>query len=387
VVEVDGAVASVLALAGDECAGAGLAAHPVAERRRIGEGSRDDVARRDLDTAHLHGLRRVEPELVQRLEDIDELRTEPVLEGHPAAIDLARNEHDLLVLDVDALDHADPLRELEQLGLGERLGRVEAALLLPDQRRVQALLDRRPDREGRSEVVALDDEVGAVAHCHLVDLGEEVVGGVAGEDVGEPGLDPDPRQREQAALPPALVHVELVLPELDVGPRERHRHVEIRAPVLERCVEDRRVEARVGSVEDGVGAGLAQQADERVLVARVDLRRGEAVVAVPLDDGGRPGGVEVGEGHPLEEAAPLRHRGDRRADRPRPDHEYLHQRRRISVTPSRNGSRTASTRSSCRTCSLKRLIACAFSPSPSRPKSVLSAAITPRGESFGRTAS
>src|SRR6185436_4938411 len=149
VVEVDGAVASVLALAGDERAGAGLAAHPVAERRRIREGGRHDVPGRDLDAANANGLRRVEPELVQRLEDVDELRAEPVLERHAAAVDLARHEHDLLVLDVDALDHADPLRELEQLRLGERLGRVEAALLLPDQRRVQALLDRRPDREGR----------------------------------------------------------------------------------------------------------------------------------------------------------------------------------------------------------------------------------------------
>ena len=257
---------------------------------------------------------------MQRLEDVDELRAEPVLERHAAAVDLARHEHDLLVLDVDALDHADPLRELEQLRLRERLGRVEAALLLPDQRRVQALLDRRPDREGRSEVVALDDEVGAVAHPHLVDLVEEVVGGIAGEDVGEARLDADPREREQAALPPALVHVELVLPELDVGARERHRHVEIRAAVLERGVEDRRVEARVGRVEDGVGAGLAQQADERVLVARVDLGRGETIVAVPRQDGGRPGRIEVGERHPLEEAAPLARppRPPRRPPRSRP---------------------------------------------------------------------
>ena len=179
---------------------------------------------------------------MQRLEDVDELGAEPVLEGHAVAVDLARHEHDLLVLDVDALDHADAVRELEQLRLGERLGRVEAAFLLPDQRRVQALLDRRPDREGRREVVALDDEVGAVAHAHLVDLVEEVVGGVAGEDVGEPRLDADAREREQPALLPALVHVELVLPELDVGPGERHGHVEVRAAVLERGVEDRRVE-------------------------------------------------------------------------------------------------------------------------------------------------
>src|SRR6476646_3051694 len=71
VVQVDGAVASVLALAGYERAGAGLAAHPVAERGRIGEGGRDDVPRRNVEAANPNRLGRVEPELVQRLEDAD----------------------------------------------------------------------------------------------------------------------------------------------------------------------------------------------------------------------------------------------------------------------------------------------------------------------------
>src|SRR2546423_2472976 len=153
-----GAAATVFSLPGDERAGARLAAHPVADRGGIRERSRDNVPRRDRHATYPHRLGRVEPELVQRLEDADELRAEPVLEGDAAALDLARHEHDFLVLDVDALDHADSLGELEQLRLGERLGGVEAALLLPDQRRVEALLDRRPDREGRREVVALDDE-------------------------------------------------------------------------------------------------------------------------------------------------------------------------------------------------------------------------------------
>ena len=54
-----------------------------------------------------------------------------------------------------------------------------------DDRRVEALLDRRPDRERRREVVAVDDEVGAVTDADLVDLAEQLVGGVAGRDVGE----------------------------------------------------------------------------------------------------------------------------------------------------------------------------------------------------------
>ena len=56
-----------------------------------------------------------------------------------------------------------PSGKSNDLGLRERRGREPAALALPDHRRVEALLDRRPDREGRREVVALDDEVRAVA--------------------------------------------------------------------------------------------------------------------------------------------------------------------------------------------------------------------------------
>ena len=114
----------------------------------------------------------------------------------------ARHEQDLLVLDVDALDGPDPLGEVEDLGLGERRGREPAAGLLPDHRRVEALLDRRPDRERGGEVVALDDEVGAVADPDLVDLREQLVGGVAREDVGRAGLDPDPDERQLALLRP-----------------------------------------------------------------------------------------------------------------------------------------------------------------------------------------
>src|SRR5205823_9250975 len=119
---------------------------------------------------------------------------------------------------VHALDHADALGELEQLRLGERLGGVEAALPLPDERWVQAFLDRRPDREGRREVVAVDDEVGPVADGHLVDLLEEMVGRVAGEDVGEPRLDTDADEREQALLPPALVRRELLVAQAHARP-------------------------------------------------------------------------------------------------------------------------------------------------------------------------
>ena len=150
---------------------------------------------------------------MQRAQHVDELVAEAVLERDPLAVDPARDQHDLLVLDVDALDRPDALGELEHLRLGERRRRVEAALALPDQRRVQALLDRRPDRERRREVIALDDEVGAVAHADLVDLENSSSRGVAGEHVREARLDADPDEREQARLLPLLVRGELLVAE------------------------------------------------------------------------------------------------------------------------------------------------------------------------------
>ena len=156
----------------------------------------DDVPRRDLDVPDTHLLGRVEPELVQRLEDADELVAEAVLERDALAVDPTRDEQHLLVLDVDALDRPDPFGEVEGLRLGERLGREPPAALLPDHRWVEALLDRRPDRERRGELVPLDDEVGAVADPDLVDLREQLVGCVAREHVRRARLDPDPDQGE-----------------------------------------------------------------------------------------------------------------------------------------------------------------------------------------------
>ena len=190
------------------------------------------------------------------------------------------------------------------------------------ERRVEALLDRRPDREGRRELVALDGEVRPVAHADLVDLGEEVVGGVAGEDVREAGLDADPDEREQAGVGPALVLVELLLAEQRVGARERHRHVEVGAAAVEGGLEDRQVEARVGRVQNRVV--LAREGGHARLVGRVHLGCRETVVVEPVDERLRPRRVEVGEGDPLEEVAPLRHRGRGRADPTGADDEDLH---------------------------------------------------------------
>ena len=51
----------------------------------------------------------------------------------------------------------------------------------------------------------------------------------------------------------AQLDARLRVGQLSVRRRERHRHVEVRAPGLEGRGEDLRVEARVGRVQDGVG--------------------------------------------------------------------------------------------------------------------------------------
>ena len=63
------------------------------------------------------GSVRSSPSLCSVSQHVDELLAEAVLERDAAALDPARHEQHLLVLDVDALDGADPLREVEHLGL------------------------------------------------------------------------------------------------------------------------------------------------------------------------------------------------------------------------------------------------------------------------------
>jgi len=161
------------------------------------------------------GSGRVQPELVQRLQDVDELVAEPVLERHTPAVDPPRDQQDLVMLDVDAIDRTDPLREDERLGFTEWRQREPAALLLPHDRRIEALLDRRPDREAGRERVSLDHQVGAVTDVHLVDVPEQVILRVTREDVGETGLDAHPDQREQASFLPRARLGELRIAQLD----------------------------------------------------------------------------------------------------------------------------------------------------------------------------
>ncbi len=182
-----------------------------------------------------------------------------------------------------------------------------------------------------AKLVALHRQVRPVAHPELVDLGEEVVGGVAGQHVGEPRLDPDPDQREPTGRLPVPGDRELLVAELHARPlvrrlrvraRERHRHVQVVRPGLAGPGEDRHHEARVDRVHH-VGDGvLAAQCGDRARVGGVDASGG-----VPLVDRGGPlgaGQVVVGDDDRLEEVAAGRDRGEGRPDTAGTDQQDPH---------------------------------------------------------------
>jgi hypothetical protein len=210
---------------------------------------------------------------------------------------------------------------------------------------------------------ALDDQVRTVADPDLVDLREELVGGVAGEDVRGARLDPDADEGQQPLVLPGGRALELVVAELDadllVRPRrmrlgERHGHVEVGHARFEARVEDGDVEQRIDRVQDRVRPRLADQLDDSVLARGVDCVRAEAPVVEPGDDSLRPGGVVVRERAMLEERAPRGDPRERRSHTTSADDEHphgagvLHERGRLSRHPApgyapasfRNGGRT-----------------------------------------------
>ena len=118
----------------------------------------------------------------------------------------------------------------------------------------------------------------------LVDLVEEVVGGIAGEDVGEPRLDADADEGEPTVGLPLPGHGELLVTEHDadllegllgVSLRQAHRHVEVVGPGRLGAVEDRHVELRVDGVEDVGRPVLARECRHRLGRRGVDLGRDE----------------------------------------------------------------------------------------------------------------
>ena len=159
-----------------------------------------------------------------------------------------------------------------------------------------------------------------------------MVRGVPREDVGEPGLDADPDQREPARRLPALGLRELRVAELDadLGVRRRgvrlgqaHRHVEVRRPAGVRTLEDRHHEPGVDGVDDVGDAVLLDEPLHRRRVGGVDLGgRGTVVLAGRLL---RPREVVVGDHERVVEVAPGDDRGERPADATGPDQQDPHE--------------------------------------------------------------
>ena len=170
------------------------------------------------------------------------------------------------MLDVHALDRADALGEREGLGGAEGLGGMPVTVA-PDDRRIEALLDRGPDAEHRGKGEAGDLEIAAVADVDLVQLVEVMLRGVSGEDVGEAGVHAHADDGQLAARLPLPRHRELLVPELHAGfaerpirvwLRERHGHVHVVDARLQGTAEDGHDELRVDGVHDEIdviGAG------------------------------------------------------------------------------------------------------------------------------------
>ncbi len=190
------------------------------------------------------------------------------------------------MLHVHALDRADAGREDESLRLAERLGSEPATPFLPDDRRIQAFLDSRPDGEARAEVVAIDHEVGTVPDAELVDGTEEVVHRVAGEHVRQSRLDPHAREGQQPALLPLRGELELLVSELHpclgVGlfgmwAGERHGHVHVVDARYESCAVDRHDKTGVDRVEDHIAVLRPNQLGDHQVVGGIDLEARETV--------------------------------------------------------------------------------------------------------------
>ena len=214
------------------------------------------------------------------------------------------------------------------------------------ERRIETLLDRRPDRERGGEGVAVDDDVRSVTDADLVDRRKEVIRGVPGEYVRQPRLDPDADEGEQPGFLPALVLCELRVAELDAGLlvrplgmrlRQRHRHVQIRTAGLEGGREDLGIQARIDRVQNHVRVGRPGCSNDCALVRGVELERGESIRLAEARNR-TPGALEVHvrKRHVVEEGPVLRDRRDGGSDASRTDHQHPHSCRGSPIRPRRS---------------------------------------------------
>ena len=192
--------------------------------------------------------------------------------------------------------------------------------------RVQTFLDGRPDGEGRTEVVAFDNEVRSVADTDIIDRGEQLVRRIPGEDVGHARFDTHSDKSEETTFLPFGAESELLVTEFDpglrvgvrwVGVRERHRHIHIGRARSESRPEDRHHEAGIHRVEDRVTPLGPQELRRRQFVRGVQLHPRKVIR-------GRPGGpigaqaVRVGDDDLLEGIALRRNAGEAHSRPPRP---------------------------------------------------------------------
>ena len=92
-------------------------------------------------------------------EHINKRRTKPIFEGDFARIYLSWNECNLFVLHVDTFDGPNTFGEIENLKVREWFSGVPTNSLFPHQRWIETFFNRGPDREGRCEIVAINDQV------------------------------------------------------------------------------------------------------------------------------------------------------------------------------------------------------------------------------------
>ena len=192
------------------------------------------------------------------------------------------------MLNVHTLDSADAIRELENLWLAERRGGVPTLALFPHKWRVEAFFDGGPDRErwGKNLVAVFvaNNQVSAIFHADLVDLAEEVVGRVTGEDVRKTRLNTDANEGEQTGALPLVVERILLVAELEsslagwvgfVWLAQAHGHVE----VVHACGECTRKNGRhklwLNRVEHVGDVIFARDIGNVVCRASVDLRHQE----------------------------------------------------------------------------------------------------------------
>src|SRR5262249_54856435 len=145
-------------------------------------------------------------------------------------------EQNLLMLHVDHIDRADASWKIKNFVLGERFSGKPAFAFFVDDRRIQTLLDRRPDRKVRSELITVDGDVRTIPDANFIDLVEEKIMRIPREYIGHTRLHAKAYQRKVSRALPIPGFLKLVISQFDSGLVERvlrvrlrqgHRHIHI----------------------------------------------------------------------------------------------------------------------------------------------------------------